>query len=156
MYVAGSQSSIDEALFFGLKPAILVIVLEALFRIGKTGASTWLMVALAVLASIATFFFNSVIRDRHHWRCAAWLCGRPVWDSRSSRRAGTRTPVGGGDTPAGQPRKNDLLDHTYPLLLAFWVLPLSGLLCGSFRLQALVCHIGFRERVQPGRRLVQQ
>src|SRR5262245_65380314 len=57
-YVTGSDSSIGEVLFYGLKPAILVIVLEATIRIGRQVLRTRLMVALAGLAFVGTFFFN--------------------------------------------------------------------------------------------------
>src|SRR2546430_9059007 len=57
-YVTGGDSTIGEVLFYGLKPAILVIVLEATIRVGRQVLRTRLMVALAGLAFIGTFFFN--------------------------------------------------------------------------------------------------
>jgi chromate transporter len=57
-YVAGSDSSIGEVLLYGLKPAILVIVIEATIRVGRQVLRTQLMIALAALAFVATFFFD--------------------------------------------------------------------------------------------------
>src|SRR5262249_6003987 len=57
-YASGGDSTIGEVLLFGLKPAILVIVLEAANRVGREGLPTPLMVALAALAFVGTFFFN--------------------------------------------------------------------------------------------------
>ena len=44
--------------FFGLKPAVLAIVLEAVLRIGKKALKTRLMVVIAALAFIAIFFYD--------------------------------------------------------------------------------------------------
>src|SRR5437762_4529486 len=46
-YVAGGDSAIGEALFFGLKPAVLVIILEAFIRIANRVLQTRLMVTIA-------------------------------------------------------------------------------------------------------------
>lgn len=47
-----------EALFFGLKAAVLAIVLEAVVRVGKRALKNNIMVALAAAAFIAIFFFQ--------------------------------------------------------------------------------------------------
>jgi len=46
------------ALFFGLKAAVLAIVLEAVVRIGKRSLKNNVMRALAVVAFVGIFFFN--------------------------------------------------------------------------------------------------
>src|SRR5688572_7069912 len=46
------------ALFFGLKAAVLAVVVEAVLRVGKRALKTRLMVLLAALAFIAIFFFD--------------------------------------------------------------------------------------------------
>ena len=46
------------ALFFGLKAAVLAIVLEAVFRIGKRSLKNDAMRLLAAAAFIGIFFFN--------------------------------------------------------------------------------------------------
>ncbi|MGX7876529.1 chromate efflux transporter [Mesorhizobium sp. ORM6] len=47
-----------QALFFGLKAAVLAIVLEAVVRVGKRALRNNVMVALAAVAFIAIFFFR--------------------------------------------------------------------------------------------------
>ena len=47
-----------EALFFGLKAAVLAIVLEAVVRIGRRALRNRVMVALAAAAFVAIFFFD--------------------------------------------------------------------------------------------------
>lgn len=130
MYVAGSGSSIDDALFFGLKPAILVIVIEALLRIGKRVLRTWLMVALSVLAFIATFFFNLSFVIVIIGAALFGFCGALFGI------AAVRVAPRPGTPMAGNP-EDDLLDHTYPTVarflgtavfwLALWLIPVIAL-----------------------------
>jgi len=47
-----------DALFFGLKPAVLAVVLQALFRIAGRALKNRAMFAVAGLAFVAIFFFN--------------------------------------------------------------------------------------------------
>ncbi len=46
------------ALFYGLKPAVVAIVLEAVLRIGKKSLKTRFLYSLAAAAFIAIYFFN--------------------------------------------------------------------------------------------------
>ncbi|AVA38386.1 chromate efflux transporter [Cupriavidus metallidurans] len=46
-----------QALFFGLKAAVLAVVLEAVVRVGRRALKTRTMVAIAALSFIAIFFF---------------------------------------------------------------------------------------------------
>jgi chromate transporter len=58
VYAAWGSVPVIAALFFGLKAAVLAIVLEAVFRIGKRALKSSMMVTLAALAFIGIFFFN--------------------------------------------------------------------------------------------------
>jgi chromate transporter len=58
IYAAYGKVGAVEALFFGLKAAVLAIVLEAVVRIGRRALKNQLMVALAAVAFIAIFFFD--------------------------------------------------------------------------------------------------
>jgi chromate transporter len=58
IYAAFGNVGFVEALFFGLKAAVLAIVLQALVRLGKRALRNRLMIGLAALAFIAIFFFN--------------------------------------------------------------------------------------------------
>ena len=46
------------ALFYGLKPAVVAIVLEAVLRIGKKSLKTGLLYSLAAAAFVGIYFFN--------------------------------------------------------------------------------------------------
>jgi chromate transporter len=58
VYAAYGKVGIVAALFFGLKAAVLAIVLEAVVRVGKRALKNGVMVALAALAFVAIFFFG--------------------------------------------------------------------------------------------------
>ena len=66
------------ALFFGLKAAVLAIVLEAVVRIGKRALKNNVMVALAAAAFVGIFFFDVPVPD-HHLRRGADRLPRRVW-----------------------------------------------------------------------------
>lgn len=57
LYAAFGEVDAVEALFFGLKAAVLAIVLEAVRRIGSRALKNDVMRALAVIAFVAIFFF---------------------------------------------------------------------------------------------------
>jgi len=58
IYAAYGNVGIVQALFFGLKAAVLAIVLEAVVRIGKRSLKNNTMMALAAAAFVAIFFFS--------------------------------------------------------------------------------------------------
>lgn len=57
-YACFQKTSFVQALFFGLKPAVMAIVLEAVMRIGKRVLKNSTMVVLAMASFIAIFFFS--------------------------------------------------------------------------------------------------
>ena len=58
IYAAYGNVGFVEALFFGLKAAVLAIVVEAVVRVGKRALRNRIMIALAAMAFVAIFFFN--------------------------------------------------------------------------------------------------
>lgn len=58
IYAAFGNVGVVEALFFGLKAAVLAIVLEAVVRIGRRALKNNIMLGLAAMAFIAIFFFD--------------------------------------------------------------------------------------------------
>jgi chromate transporter len=57
LYAGFRDFTIVEAVFFGIKAAVLAVVIEAVLRIGKRALKNRVMVALAGAAFIAIFFF---------------------------------------------------------------------------------------------------
>lgn len=58
VYARFEESSIVQAVFFGLKPAVIAIVMEAVLRIGRRVLKNGTMVTLAAAAFVAIFFFD--------------------------------------------------------------------------------------------------
>src|SRR5258706_7766772 len=58
IYAAFGKVGFVEGLFFGLKAAVLAIVIQAVVRVGKRALRNRVMIALAAVAFIAIFFFS--------------------------------------------------------------------------------------------------
>src|ERR687898_2802844 len=58
LYAGLGDVPVVEALFFGLKAAVLAIVLQAVVRIGRRALRNRVMLALAAAAFVAIFFFD--------------------------------------------------------------------------------------------------
>src|SRR5829696_667117 len=138
VYAAFGKVGLVAALFFGLKAAVLAIVLEAVVRIGKKSLKNNVMLALAAAAFIGIFFldvpFPIII-------LAAGLIGF------FGGRAGLRQfEVGGGHGPnkgKGDGYAEDLLGDELPtharptvrralrassIWLVLWVVPVAAVL----------------------------
>ena len=122
-----------EALFFGLKAAVLAIVLDAVRRIGARALGNHVMRAIAALAFVAIFFFAvpfpAIV-------LAAALIGY------FGGRAGSPAFAGGGHDPAADADESALgdrvPDHARPnlrwslaisaIFLFLWLAPVAALL----------------------------
>ena len=58
VYAAYGNVGFVEAVFFGLKAAVLAIVVQAVVRVGKRALRNRVMIAIAAIAFVAIFFFN--------------------------------------------------------------------------------------------------
>ncbi len=58
LYAGFQETSLVQALFFGLKPAVLAIVFDAVLRIGRRSLRNRIMVTLAASAFVAVFFLD--------------------------------------------------------------------------------------------------
>ena len=58
LYAYGRGVGAIDGALFGIKAAVLVIVVEALIRIGKRALKSWLMIGLAALAFVGIYFLD--------------------------------------------------------------------------------------------------
>lgn len=58
LYAGFQELNVVQALFFGIKAAVLAIVIEAVLRIGKRALKNSIIYAIAAAAFVAIFFFN--------------------------------------------------------------------------------------------------
>ena len=135
IYAAFGNVSFVEALFFGLKAAVLAIVVEAVVRVGKRALKNRVMIALAAIAFVAIFFFAVpfpiIIIAAGLIGYAGARSGRPEF-----------APAGhshGGDSAVIDSMLGDAVpDHVRPdtartirlsaLWLALWLVPVAVLL----------------------------
>src|SRR5215208_1618584 len=93
IYAAWGKVGIVAALFFGLKAAVLAVVLEAVVRVGKRSLKNRVMIGLAAAAFVAIFFlkvpFPLIILSAGLIGYLGGRAGRPAF------------LVGGGHGPSG-------------------------------------------------------
>jgi chromate transporter len=135
VYAAFGNVPAIVSLFFGLKAAVLAIVLQAVHRVGSRALKSWPMIALAALAFLGIFFlavpFPLIV-------VAAGLIGFAA-----ARSGSTAFQVGGGHGTAKAGPDESLLgdslpDHARPTVgralrvsafwLALWLVPVIALL----------------------------
>ena len=135
IYAAFGKVGFIEALFFGLKAAVLAIVIQAVVRVGKRALRNRIMVALAAIAFIAIFFFDVPFPIII---IGAGMIG--YFGAKTARPEFAAVPHGGGkaggaiDSMLGE----ELPDHVRPTVrralkvsaiwLVLWLVPVCGLL----------------------------
>jgi chromate transporter len=125
------------ALFFGLKAAVLAVVLQAVLRVGSKALKKRVMVALAATAFVAIFFFDVPF--------PVIVFGAALIGYLGGRAGLTQFAVGGGHGPSGQAGSdeayllgNELPAHARPsastslrvagVWLLLWLVPVAALL----------------------------
>ena len=135
IYAAFGNVGVIEALFFGLKAAVLAIVIQAVVRVGKRALRNRIMIALAATAFIAIFFFNVPFPIII---ISAGVIG--YFGARSGRPEFAAVPHGGGKNTAAVDSMlgDELPDHIRPsvpralrvsaIWLLLWLVPVGALL----------------------------
>ncbi|PHQ27924.1 chromate efflux transporter [Leeuwenhoekiella nanhaiensis] len=130
LYAAYRTVSIVDAIFFGIKPAVLAIVIGAVIKIGKRALKNEVMIIMAALAFVAIFFFEV---DFPYIVLAAGLTGfigGKFWEEKFHVIKGHEDSTGQGkdyliDSHIQQTKpsfKNTL--RTILLYLSLWAFPL--------------------------------
>jgi chromate transporter len=138
IYAAYGNVGAIEALFFGLKAAVLAIVIQAVVRVGKRALRNNIMIAIAAAPFIAIFFFNVPFPIII---IAAGVIGYFGAKSGRPEFAATRHG-GGGDKEAAVDSllRDELPEHVRPSVpralrvsavwLLLWLVPVAALLIG--------------------------
>lgn len=123
LYVTYQEVSLVQALLFGLKPAVIAIVVEAVIRIGKRALKNQLMVVVAGIAFVAIFFFNLPFPLIILLAGIAGYIGSSRW-----------APLFVVPKKSDEPQEDDIIPHTTPSFRGtiqtlfvwgtLWVLPL--------------------------------
>jgi chromate transporter len=135
IYAAFGNVGVIEALFFGLKAAVLAIVIQAVVRVGKRALRNRIMIGLAAIAFIAIFFFGVPF--------PIIIIGAGVigfFGAKSGRPEFAAVPHGGGKNTAAVDSMlgDELPDHIRPSVpralkvstvwLLLWLVPVAALL----------------------------
>jgi chromate transporter len=137
IYVLLGKVTLVQGLFFGLKAAVLVIVIEAVLRVGKRALKNNVMRAVAALAFIAIFFYDVpfpfIILVAG---LLGWLGGRLGWKAFAAggghgklgdRQVADADSLLGEETPAhARPNLAWSLRISF-LFLALWLVPIAVL-----------------------------
>jgi chromate transporter len=143
LYVGYRDTALVSALFFGLKPAVMAVVVEAVFRIGRRALKSPALVGIAVLAFVAIFFFAvpfpAIVAGAG---LAGWLGGRFLPALFPPAQPHGPTPA--GDIPiadAQAERVRPSLGRSLRILavcLTLWLVPLFALIALLGRDHAVV------------------
>ncbi|RXH22647.1 chromate efflux transporter [Bradyrhizobium zhanjiangense] len=135
VYAAYGNVSFVEALFFGLKAAVLAIVVEAVVRVGKRALKNRIMIALAASAFIAIFFlavpFPIIIIAAGIIGYAGARSGRPEFAPAGHGHGGNNAAI---DSMLGEAVPEHVRPNTGrairvgALWLALWLVPVVALL----------------------------
>lgn len=134
VYAAYGNVGFVAALFFGLKAAVLAIVIQAVVRIGKRALRNRVMIAIAAIAFVAIFFFAAPFPSIV---LAAGVIG--YVGARLGRPEFAAIEHGGKNAAAIDRLLDDMIpDHVRPsasralrvgaLWLALWLVPVAALL----------------------------
>src|SRR5690349_5342248 len=132
VYAAYGNLPVVVALFFGLKAAVLAIVLEAVVRIGRRALKNNVMLGLAAAAFVGIFFFGVpfpiIIFGAALIGFAGTLAGMTVFQGGAQHGPADRD-AGTGESLLG----NELPEHARPTVrralrasaiwLALWLIP---------------------------------
>ena len=139
IYAAFGNVGFVEALFFGLKAAVLAIVIQAVVRVGKRALRNRVMIALAGDRLRRDLLLRRAVPDHHHR-------GRRDRLFRRAGAAGRNLPPcehGGGKNAAAVDSMlgDELPDHVRPSIpralqvsaiwLLLWLVPVAALLIAS-------------------------
>lgn len=125
LYTGFRDVSVVEAIFFGVKAAVLAVVIQAVLRIGARALRNRLMIGIAAAAFVAIFFFAipfPVIIAGAAIVGAAGVRFRPALFEGGGHGDGD-TSADGGDYAVDRMLAAGALEHIKPSLKrAFWVL----------------------------------
>ncbi len=136
-YAAFHQVPAVSAVFFGLKTAVLALVIEALLRIGKRSLHTWPLRGVATLAFLAIFFLEVPFPLIVLMAGLLGLVGARLWPLFFLTPAASES-AGRAETVLQRMKQRGELGHTLPSVrraiqvsvigLTLWFAPLAALM----------------------------
>jgi len=137
LYAGFQKFALVEGIFFGIKAAVLAIVVHALDRIARRALRNPAMVAIALLAFVAIFFFNVPFPAIVVGAAVTGFLGGRLFPRIFAAAAAAAVPEGEEAPALDRFLANGGADHTRPslaravkvsaVLLALWLAPVAAL-----------------------------
>jgi chromate transporter len=137
IYAAYGNVGLVASLFFGLKAAVLAIVVEAVIRVGKRALKNGILIGLAAAAFVAIFFFDMPFPVIVFGAGAIGYMATRL-GAQTFLGGGGHGPAKGGAAAGESLLGEDLPDHARPSLwqtariaacwLLLWLVPVAALL----------------------------
>jgi len=133
LYALWKDLTFVQGIFYGIKPAVLAVVVGAVIKIGKRALKNEVMVGIAVLAFIAIFFFKISFP---YIVIAAGLLGYfggRIWEEKfyvikgHADKTGSEVGLIDSSIQSEKPNLSKII-RVALFWLALWLLPVAGLL----------------------------
>jgi chromate transporter len=138
LYAGWGKLPVVTALFFGLKAAVLAIVVEAVVRIGKRALTNQALIALAATAFVGIFFVGVPFPVIVFGAALVGFVGAMMGARAFQGRPAHAPSAGGGKPVVDSLLGEDLPEHARPnvwhslkvsgVCLALWLIPVAALL----------------------------
>ncbi|MFC4873801.1 chromate efflux transporter [Negadavirga shengliensis] len=132
LYAEFSDVTLVQAIFYGIKPAVMAIVVQAVFKIGSRALKNGVMVSLSVLSFIAIFFFDIAFPLIVLTAGLTGLAGGKIWEDKFYVIKGHTVRENGQSSPTGHTIRSSRPSFrrtlkTVTVWLLIWLVPLAVL-----------------------------
>ena len=133
LYALWKDLIVVQGIFYGIKPAVLAVVVGAVIKIGKRALKNEVMVGIAVLAFIAIFFFKISFPYIVIGAGLLGYFGGRIWEEKfyvikgHADKTGSEVGLIDSSIQSEKPKLSKILRIAL-FWLALWLLPVAGLL----------------------------
>lgn len=133
LYALWKDLTFVQGIFYGIKPAVLAVVVGAVIKIGKRALKNEVMLGIAVLAFIAIFFFKISFPYIVIGAGLLGYFGGRIWEEKfyvikgHADKTGSEVGLIDSSIQSEKPKLSKIL-RVALFWLALWLLPVAGLL----------------------------
>jgi chromate transporter len=137
IYVLFGKVALVQGLFFGLKAAVLVIVIEAVLRVGRRALRNNVLVTLAAASFVAIFFYDVpfplIVLVAGLIGYLGGRAGLPQFLAGGGHGAAAKNALADRDSLLGEGTPAHARERRWPftigaIILALWLIPIAALL----------------------------
>jgi chromate transporter len=136
IYVLFGKVTLVQGLFFGLKAAVLVIVIEAVLRVGRRALRNNVLMALAVASFVAIFFYDVpfplIVLAAGLIGYLGGRAGMPEFLAGGGHGAAAKNALADRDSLLGEETPAHARERRWPfiigaIILGLWLIPIAAL-----------------------------